>query len=326
MSEQKQVPSKTINHLKSYPIVTDFVSLLTSSTIVASLFSNLKPFATYVQNLVFGVFLVQAVLARLDEYTDLFILNNLDKLAPSLKQVHLKDVDPRTALANTIGFNDLNEKVKGYEKQIRPTVSTRVDPIIKPLNNKLESLIESYLPKNNGSSPLNGAASESLNGEADGVAAGTEESSTSTSPADELARFYYLTASAYQKTIPEVTQIQKDVSAHILQTYSSKLPPSEQAEGAKKTAANASATEKLQAAVQASIALSNEALDLLEKNYGFTIRGKVKPYQDRLDSLKSHVSVKVSSAKNEIDALVDQAAHGVETATVNGSSHSQGSE
>ncbi|GMM35682.1 hypothetical protein DASC09_030070 [Saccharomycopsis crataegensis] len=301
-SEQKPftADSKTAAHLKSYPILVDIATIISSSALVRAISDHVMPLFTYVTSLMMSVALIKTILVKSDEFFNSLVLDNVDAILPSLRSLHLQDVHPkkipekaRAAASNlnpSIVLNDVNAKLHAYEQQIRPNVSNHVGGIIKPLNNKLETLIDSYLPE----------------GEQDASAASQQQG-----PDDEISRLYNLTSSAYKKTVPIATNEISHIQDHVMKTYSANLPENE---------SPSTPSEKLQAAAKTSYQLSNEGLQLLNKTYETSVKPKVAPY---IGSLKVGITRTVDEAKSNVDASLSEAAQGAETATMNGSSGSQ---
>lgn len=172
--------SKTVSHLKSYPLVSDLLIFVFSLPILAAFIAHIKPFYLYIRNLLLSIGPVRLIVARIDDFVALTLLTSLETSVPALKNTHFENV-----------------RAVVTPKNIRPVVTARVDPLVKPLNDRFEKVIETYLPK--------------------------PEDSALENP-DEIARAVNLVSLLYSRTLPVALNEVSALRSRVSETYKSNLP------------------------------------------------------------------------------------------------------
>lgn len=279
---QQPVPElESPKHLKSYPLVNDAYKFAVSRAYVATAVSYVKPIVVYVQSLLFSVALVKSLLVLFDSYFNKYILDSVDKLVPPIKTVGFDQLNARAA--QTYSKIDPVPVVKDLvNNQIKPSVTATVDPIIKPFNNRFETLINNYLPEDSG-------------------ARATHTAGSSQAPSSELPRLYNLTSSAINKTVPIANQELANIQSHITSKYNSNLTQP------------ATIPTKIHAAAKTSVDLSNEGLDILNKTFENTVKPKLsETYETNIKPKVApyfkNISVTIEKTKNTVDGLISEAA------------------
>lgn len=171
--------SKFIQHLSEYPAVAAVTGFAASFPVVKIFASNAVPLIQAIQNR--GAPVAEPVVKRaapfisqIDNVADEY-LNRLDKAVPALKNTKPDEVYNRIVTQpienvrgtvdkyadetkNTVSrvvvqpIRDVASRVQSqvvtyYDAHGKPIVHARLDPIFHPLNDRLEALINAYLPK-----------------------------------------------------------------------------------------------------------------------------------------------------------------------------------
>lgn len=291
-SNSVEVPLKSLDHLKTYPIFNEFVNYLSSLSVVGYLSSCLssldaKDKLSTASKKVPSTYknFAATYVAQFDQIFNDFVLENfLDKSFPSLKTLNsddLKNVKPQSVINDFIGYlkNVLNKSVddvKTYKDKEKKNVLKKVNPVVSPVNDKLESLINNYLPSE---------GSEEIR---------SKEIPTNEGDEDQVLRMYTLASSAYQRVKPiasaksqELTQVPKKLSEHINNVYAENLKISENSK---------------------SKAIKKTGTDLSNEFNTVVITPIVTPLKTTLETKITQVNEKINevidNTKNNLDSFV----------------------
>ncbi|ODV63181.1 Pln1p ASCRUDRAFT_74558, partial [Ascoidea rubescens DSM 1968] len=298
-SNSVEIPTKSLDHLKTYPIFNELVNYLTSLSFVAYLSSFLSSFEVKdkLDNVSKKIpsnykgFLVTYI-SQFDQIFNDFVLEKgLDSNFPNLKSLNsddLKNVKPSLVLNDFVTylknlFNKSVNDVKTYKDKEKKNVLKKVNPVVSPVNDKLESFINSYLPSDNNEE---GTALKKRN-------VTTNEKTSINEDDDEVLRMYALASSAYQKVKPiasaksqELSQVPRKLSDHINNVYAENLKISE---NSKSKAIKLTGTD-----------LSNE--------FSTVLNPLVTPLKATLESKLTQVNDKINevidNTKNNLDSFV----------------------
>lgn len=278
------VPTKTYTsasaaHLKAYPIISELMTWLQHYTLVTYLINYLKqafnvgkPYLAKVPYFIPNV-------KKLDAFVDDSLLTKFDQIFPAITKLTLSDLTPSSIYASAKTYvygkyNKLTESLIKSFSSARESSVKMINPYVSPINNKFESLIDSYLPE---SPKLLKEASQ-----------------------DELTRFYSLTSSAVHKSVPLVTstkdqviQLPHEISSHISGVYSEEL---------------AASKNSTQAFAKTSRKLSAEAIQSLKPIVDpiLTKVGSIKT------TTQQKISATGGNAKNYIDGMIAEVKNGMD--------------
>lgn len=237
--------SKVFAHLQEYPTFSAAYNYATSHPIAQKAASYTLPYVEAAKER--GQPIISRatpVLAKADALGDR-VLTSVDSRFTSLKTTQPEDVyDLAKKPVETIRSTADAYKAAANERVVKPlharaeSVSSKVvDPLLKPVNERLETAINTYLP-----------ASEKTETSSEGVVVAPSKY--------ELARTYSLTRTAVERARPVLVSQASATRAHVQDVYNTKH--SEYAKGT---------TGGVQTTVYASIAtarqLSNESVALV---------------------------------------------------------------
>lgn len=206
--------SPSLSHAyNTYPLVEEFSHSILSIQLV-------NYFATLLAQLV-----LQVKSQALDKYVpfvfkyytkvDEFVLSTilvgiLEKYTPFIKSLKFADLSPH-ALFST-AKSQFASLYKAVETKSQPIITSTVNPILSPVNNTLESAIDSYLPK----------------------PTATITTTTTVTSTSEINKLVQLTQSAYERSIPalqtkleEVKKYPGEFQTHVSQVYTSNYEKSD---------------------------------------------------------------------------------------------------
>ncbi|CDK25061.1 unnamed protein product [Kuraishia capsulata CBS 1993] len=137
---------KTIAHIKSYPLVSELIAFLSSFAFVSYIFARLSA--------LFSSLPANKYLYKLDEYADNRVLTSLDKTFPKITTLTSEQViqvprDQAVALNRRLSgavASSVKQVEDLYTTRAKPKIDGTVNPLIEPANDRLESLLSSYLP------------------------------------------------------------------------------------------------------------------------------------------------------------------------------------
>lgn len=261
--------SKSLKHVKAYPLVASLVQFLHGFALYNYFAARASTVSDYAWGYASKMPLLASSIVRIDETTDSVVLNRLDKTFPAITKVTPQDVAEKvkesaparmigSIKTTTISFKDAAfSRIKSYNSSARP----KVNPYLSPVNDKLQGMLDSYLPAN-------------------GMAENASEV-VSNPPSDELERLYTLTSSAYNRAAPKVASLPRDVSSHVQTTFSSQK----------------SSESSLPAAIlNTTKQLSNEAYENV-----------VDPLLARYKGSADKATEAVHAVRNGVDSIVDDA-------------------
>lgn len=169
-------PSLVVSHLLTYPTVTAAYNYASSFSVVQRISSKAVPiFETVLEKSAYSEPLLKRaspLLARADQLGD-DLLTTVDSKIPQLKttqpqeviNVALRPIETVRSTAEAYStaahdrftirvvkpIQDATESVKAqyasvYDSKGKPLIKTRIDPLLSPLNERIEAIINVYLP------------------------------------------------------------------------------------------------------------------------------------------------------------------------------------
>ncbi len=179
--------SSTLTHLNNYPLLNEISSFFLSFYIISYFATLVSKISLDFKNEILLKYFKFSIdwIDYFDKLFDIYILGNIDQYLPILGKIHLKDLYPSNIYNVTINQIKLYyqfsiAKIDEFkENQFKPTIISNTNPIIAPINSKLSTTIDNYLPSDNSIEP-----------------------SPVSSSSSELSKFSNLLTLAYQRSKP----------------------------------------------------------------------------------------------------------------------------
>lgn len=175
--------SASLTHSQKYPIVNEVSKYLSSFYFISYFATLFSKISLDLKNEIlkkYAKFLVDWI-DYVDGLNDIYILGNVDYYFPWLQKIQLKDLHPINV------YNLIVSSLKDYynfsvlklnelnDNKIKPAIIKNTDTLIAPVNSKLSTIIDTYLPS---------------------------ETTSSSSSSSELGKFFNLLSVAYQRSKP----------------------------------------------------------------------------------------------------------------------------